>query len=66
MCAAIPCALTCSWSQTLVQEGLAERFIPLDFAEAETVVDRAMQVGGQRRRRTHSVPHRVPLNALPL
>jgi hypothetical protein len=35
---------TCSWSQTLVSEGLAEQFIPLDFAEADTVVDRALQV----------------------
>jgi hypothetical protein len=28
-----------------VSEGLAEQFIPLDFAEADTVVHRALQVG---------------------
>jgi hypothetical protein len=39
----------CSWSQTLVDEGLAEQFIPLDFAEADTVLDRALKVGGTAR-----------------
>ncbi|KAF8057917.1 hypothetical protein HT031_005863 [Scenedesmus sp. PABB004] len=31
-----------SWSQTLVGEGVAEEFVPLDFADAGTVFDRAL------------------------
>eukprot|EP00775_Hariotina_reticulata_P008874 gene8874-9052_t len=31
-----------SWSQTLVGEGLVEQFVPIDFADAGTVVDRCM------------------------
>jgi hypothetical protein len=33
-----------SWSRTLVDEGLAEKFIPIDFAEADTVLDRCLEV----------------------
>ncbi|KIZ02970.1 ATP-grasp domain containing 1 [Monoraphidium neglectum] len=32
-----------SWSRTLVDEGLAEKFIPIDFAEADTVLDRCLE-----------------------
>ena len=31
-----------SWSQTLVKEGIAERFIGLDFSDADTVFDRSL------------------------
>ena len=32
-----------SWSQNLVTEGIAELFIPIDFADAEAVFDRCCQ-----------------------
>ena len=32
-----------SWSQTLVKEGIVERFIGLDFSDAETVFDRSLE-----------------------
>ncbi|WIA35729.1 hypothetical protein OEZ86_004131 [Tetradesmus obliquus] len=31
-----------NWSATLVKEGLAERYIPIDFAEVDTVFDRCL------------------------
>ena len=31
-----------SWSQTLVKEGIVERFIGLDFSDADTVFDRSL------------------------
>lgn len=34
----------CSWLATLVKEGLAERYIPIDFAEVDTVFDRCLAV----------------------
>jgi carnosine synthase len=36
--------LCCSWSATLVKEGVAEKYIPIDFAEVDTVFDRCLQV----------------------
>lgn len=32
-----------SWSQTLVAEGMAEKFVGIDFADGETVFDRCAE-----------------------
>jgi hypothetical protein len=35
---------SCSWSQTLVGEKIVEKFLPIDFAENDTVFDRCLEV----------------------
>ena len=35
-----------SWSSALLSEGLVERFIPIDIAEADTVLERCLDVSG--------------------
>jgi hypothetical protein len=59
------CGGCCSWSQQLVGEDLAERFIAIDFAEVDTVFDRCLQVGfwfygvtyGNRQLSCHTIPN---------
>ena len=36
--------LLCSWVQMLETEGIIEKFVPVDFSDAETVFDRCLEV----------------------
>lgn len=35
--------LLCSWSQTLVQQGVIEKFVALDFSDADAAFDKCME-----------------------
>lgn len=39
-----PCLPACSWVKLLEQEGVIEKFVPIDFTEAETVFERCLKV----------------------
>ncbi len=48
-----------SWVKLLEQEGVIEKFVPIDFTEAETVFERCLKVRAGSRQCTRSGPQRT-------
>lgn len=49
-----------SWSQSLEKEGIIERFIGLDFSDAETVFERSLEAV-KKAKAVRSLRHRLSL-----
>ncbi len=45
----------CSWCQILEKEGIIEKFVGIDFSDAETVLDRCYDVSTCQEEQSHNL-----------